>query len=150
MVERKDPAGNVGSLSVTTFATLVNSKIIVPSSTSSYFAVEKFFLFNLLGPLIDKIAVDDTFYLSKNPDVRDAISRNVVKDAREHYRTHGYFEGRMPYRIDVDPTWYENTYVDIKDAIRRKDFKSAQDHFEIQGFVEGRLPFPGFSLKLSD
>jgi hypothetical protein len=137
-------------LDIGSFASLVNSKIVVPSTTSNYFAVEKFFLVDLLNPVIRRVHLDERWYLSRNPDVKEAIARGVVADARDHYRRHGYFEGRMPYRIDVDAAWYERTYPDVRDGIRRQDFVSAQEHFEMVGYAEGRLPFPGFNLETRD
>jgi hypothetical protein len=62
----------------------------------------------------------------------------------------GYFEHRLPYRIEVKEEWYLEQYPDIKKAIDRRDFKSGQEHFETNGFREGRMPHPNFELAVGE
>lgn len=131
---------------VDTFATLINRKILVPSASSEYLAVERHFLNQLMIPLLEQVNVDEKWYLTTHPDVREAIARGDVQNAREHYVLHGFFEHRRPYRIDVDEKWYLSAYPDVKEALQRRDFESGQAHFETVGYREGRFPFPNFNL----
>ncbi len=128
------------------YATLINQKILVPSNSSSYFAVEKYYFFEMMIPFIESIDLDERWYLATHPDVREAITRGLVESGQQHYVKHGYYEHRLPYRVLVEEDWYVSAYPDVKEAIERQDFPSAQAHFEMSGFREGRLPFPNFAL----
>jgi hypothetical protein len=134
------------SLRLPTFASLLNQKIIILAEASEYIAVDRYFFHDCLRPLVDKIRVDEHWYLQKYPDVRQAIEKNLVKGAREHFMRFGYFEHRLPYHIKVQEDWYLEQYPDIKKAIEDREFKSGQQHFENVGFREGRIPHPNFVL----
>jgi len=129
---------------------LVNRKVLVPSSSSDYLAIERFFFMSLMAPLLEQVPLNEIWYLETHPDVREAISRGVVKSAKEHYVWHGYYEHRQPFPIEVEEKWYISSYADVKAAIQRRDFPSGQAHFQASGFREGRLPYPGFSLFSND
>jgi hypothetical protein len=129
-----------------TFAALLNQKIIILAESSDYVAVDQYFFRDCFGPLIDKIQLDDQWYLQKYADVRQAIAKKLVKDAKEHFIRFGYFEHRLPYHIQVEEDWYLEQYPDINKAIEERKFKSGQDHFETVGFREGRIPHPNFDL----
>jgi hypothetical protein len=131
---------------VDSFAALINRKLLIPSNSSGYIAVERPFLHRLMAPLVRQVRVDQDWYMTRYPDVREAVSNGVVGDAREHYVLHGFYEHRFPYEIQVDSVWYLSTYADVDKAIRAKDLRSAQEHFEVTGYREGRLPFANFSL----
>jgi hypothetical protein len=131
-----------------TYATLINTKHIVPSSTSGYYAVEKHFLMGNLVPYISKIYFDEAWYLSKHPDISVAIKSGAVANAHDHFVRFGYWEHRMPYPIQVDEGWYRKTYADVQQAIARKAFPSGQAHYEREGYREGRMPYPNFELRM--
>ncbi|MGV8840754.1 MAG: hypothetical protein ACWA6X_10675 [Bauldia sp.] len=133
-----------------TFASLINGKVIVPSSRNDYWAVNKHFLSDLLAPRLGRIHVDQTWYLSRYPDVERAISAGTVADAAEHYRRFGFFEHRMPVPLTVQEDWYLQEYPDVGAAVRERVFTSAQAHFDLVGYAEGRLPYPGFGLNEDD
>jgi hypothetical protein len=133
-------------MAIGTFASLVNSKVIVPSSRNDYWAVNKHFLSDLLSARLAKVYVDEGWYLSRYPDVAKAIEIGTVADAAEHYRKYGYFEHRMPTRIEVQEDWYLNEYADVGAAVKERVFPSAQVHFDIVGYAEGRLPHANFAL----
>ncbi len=135
-------------LKLPTFASLLNKKIVILSSTSDYVAVDRYFLNECLRPLIDKIELDEQWYLQRYPDVKHAIAKKIVKNARDHFIRFGYFEHRLPYRIDVEEDWYLEQYPDVKTAIEQRKFRSGQEHFEANGFREGRIPHPHFELTL--
>jgi hypothetical protein len=131
---------------VTSFATLINSKVVSPSPRPHYLIVEKNFFQSCLRSTIEEVEVDEAWYLGRYPDVADAIKKKAVSSAQEHYATHGYFENRLPFRIVVDAPWYLKQYADVEQAVRSERFASAQDHFERVGFGEGRFPYPNFAL----
>ncbi len=133
---------------MTTFATLVNQKILIPSSRTNYVAVEKSHLNDFMKPLLRMIHVDADWYIRTNPDVAQAIFDGVITTASDHYVTFGYYEHRMPYRIEVDADWYLAQYADVEDAVARGAFVSAQEHYDVTGYKEGRLPCANFALKL--
>ena len=134
------------SIPIVSFANLSNAKIVRASSEPRYYVVEKFFLQNCLRCLTERIPFDEKWYLSKYPDVADAIRDGLVADARDHYAQHGYFEHRLPFRIVVESRWYLEQNTDVCQAVAQRHFLSAQEHFEAVGYREGRLPFEGFKL----
>jgi hypothetical protein len=134
-------------MQVTTFATLINSKIIVPSSATSYYAVDKHFLTSCLSDYIGSIYLDPEWYLLRYPDVAQAIERKAVADVQEHYCRYGFWENRMPYAIQVQEAWYLESYPDVAQAITRKAIQSGQEHYDRVGFQEGRFPHPNFELR---
>ena len=147
-VNSKAP-GQVGSpeaLRLATFASLVNQKFVVLSSSSDYVAVQRHFFDECLRPLISRIRFDEHWYLERYADVRLAIDGKMVRDGKEHYERYGYFEHRLPYPIQVQENWYLEQYPDVKEAIGRRAFASGQAHFELNGFREGRIPYPHFEL----
>jgi hypothetical protein len=95
----------------------------------------------MIRTLLSVVEVDEAFYLARNPDVADGIRNGTIRSAQEHFADHGYFEGRLPYRIDVDETWYVEAYADLAETIRKGEYASAQDHFDGPGYSEGRRPF---------
>jgi hypothetical protein len=138
-------------LDIPTYATLINRKLIVPSSRKPFVAVDEHFVTQLLMPGLQKIQVDEDWYLNYYPDVRDAIQRGVVPGAKAHYCQYGYFEHRMPQQILVDEPWYLSEYPDVREGVvDAKDFDSGQDHFERLGYKEGRYPYRDFHLATID
>lgn len=132
---------------VSTFATLVNSRIVVPSSSTAYVAVDRHFLASCLDGQLSAIELDEGWYLDRYPDVAGAIARGEVANARDHYVRYGYWENRMPYPIPIDEGWYMTSYPDVAQAVADGTFASAQDHFDQAGFQEGRFPHPNFELR---
>jgi hypothetical protein len=127
------------------FAALKNMDLLAPD-TATHFKIEKNLLVSLLAQRIAGIRFDEPWYLTKNPDVRDAVKRGTVPSAKQHYVLHGYYEHRMPAPIQVNEKWYIDAYPDVAKAIQAGIYKSAQAHFDIAGFREGRLPFANFEL----
>ena len=131
-----------------TFASLLNQKILIQANSSDYFGVDQYFLKECLRPLIDRIALDQQWYLKRYPDVKQAILKSAVKSVREHYARFGFFEHRLPYHIQVEEDWYLGQYPDVEQAIGRREFQSGQEHFERNGFGEGRIPHANFELAM--
>jgi hypothetical protein len=131
-------------MSFDTYATLLNKKLVVPSQKTSYVAVERQHFARLLEPHIERIRLDQDWYVQQYPDVRDAIDRGEFSSAAEHYVKVGYFEHRMPHAIEVEEAWYLEQYPDVRDAVASGIFATGQTHFTRVGFREGRFPHPNF------
>lgn len=108
-----------------------------PSVKMTYEDFEK-----LLRKLLHAVEIDEEWYRSAYPDVDQAIREGVVKTAREHFVTSGYFEGRLPCEVEVDEDWYFKAYPDIAEAAKAGEVSSAKQHFLSFGYAEGRLPAP--------
>ena len=131
------------------YSGLINNRIIVPSTTTQYFAVEQHFFYDCMRAIIKNLYVDEVWYKSKYDDVGYAIENRLVSHAKEHYVRSGYYEHRLPYEIRVDVPWYLDTYSDVTELIKSSHFSSAEQHFELAGYREGRLPYAGFELRQS-
>lgn len=108
-----------------------------PSVKMTYEDFEK-----LLRKLLHAVEIDEEWYRGNYPDVDQAIRDGVVKTAREHFVTSGYFEGRLPCELEVDEEWYFKAYPDIAEAAKAGEVASAKQHFLAFGYAEGRLPAP--------
>lgn len=82
--------------------------------------------------------VDSDWYLERYPDVAEAIAREQVPSALEHYALSGLYEGRMPYSVPLDAAAYLRQHRDVAASVKSGEFESAQDHFATAGFAEGR------------
>jgi hypothetical protein len=100
----------------------------------------------LLRLALEHVRVDERYYLRSYPDVGVAIENGSFTDPRHHYVEFGYFEDRLPFKIDVDEEFYFRANPDIKAGVRGGLIPSAQVHFERHGYEEGRLPREGWSL----
>ena len=133
-----------------TYAMLLNLKKVLPSTKSNYVAVDRDYWISSFANHVEQVAIDEKWYLSRYPDVADALRTGIIKSAVEHYCHSGYFEHRLPYQILVDVKWYLAEYSDVESAIRQQIYRSAQEHFEEIGYREGRHAYPGFALMKRD
>lgn len=99
---------------------------------------------------LGKLLFNPDFYLSQNPDVADAISHGVFRNAWEHIHLYGLAEGRAPSAIfAVD---YLNDNPDVAAAVAGGAFANGFEHFIKYGFSEERslgdlfAPFEVFYL----
>lgn len=76
---------------------------------------------------------DEDFYLSRNPDVKQA-----GQNALQHYLNHGGFEGRDPHPL-FDSEWYRAQNPDV-----RMTGQNPLLHYVQFGAKEGRNPHPLF------
>ncbi len=90
--------------------------------------------------LLRGTAFDEAWYLSKYPDVKDAVKSGVFKSGRHHFIEVGYFEGRRPRDFEIDEKWYLSAYPDVAEGIDKGEIKSAYVHFNDHGYEEGRFP----------
>jgi hypothetical protein len=91
--------------------------------------------------LLQGVDVDEAWYLSRYPDIADAIKQGLVSDARSHFIHDGYFEGRLPFAIHIDEAYYLKQNAGVADFVRRGLLETGQQHFDENGYKEGRLPF---------
>jgi hypothetical protein len=95
---------------------------------------------------LECVPVDERYYLRTYPDVREAMEDGLFTSPRHHFIEFGYFEDRLPFRIEVDEDYYFRSNPDIKESVNSGFIPSAQVHFERYGYKEGRLPREGWSL----
>lgn len=100
----------------------------------------------LLRALLERVRVDESWYLARYADVDAAVRSRAYPSGKIHYIAVGYFEDRLPRHIAVDEVWYLRTNPDVAEAVGHGDLVGAQEHFEIAGFREGRLPAEGWFL----
>jgi hypothetical protein len=92
---------------------------------------------------LESTVVDEDWYIARYSDVREAAKARGSKSyATEHYRTHGFLEGRLPHEPVVDEAWYRKAYPDVDEAIRLGRQVDAKSHFVQEGYHEGRQPVP--------
>jgi hypothetical protein len=147
---RRPEYQDLAGLNVATYAALLERKIIVPSTSQPYLAIDQHFFFDHFAQTLLRIYFDETWYLTRYRDIREAVEKGVVADARHHYVRFGFYEHRLPYKIDIDAAWYLETYPDVKTAVEKRHYTSGQAHFEAAGFREGRLPYPNFTLRIAE
>ena len=135
---------------VESYATLINRKIAIPSTSTNYVAVDRHFFNIVMKHIVSLIEVDEAWYRDRNPDISEAVRLGLVRSAQDHYVRYGYFENRLPHSVTVDEDWYVTSYEDVAVAIRNNSYASGQAHFEEVGFSEGRLPYPAFVLRQRD
>jgi len=97
------------------------------------------FLSFLLSEWILHAPFDEKYYLEKNPDVAEALARRTISSAADHFRTRGYFEGRLGAPVKVDRDFYLSSYPDIAKAYARGLLKDLESHYEETGQHEGRF-----------
>ena len=125
-------------LKLPTFASLLNQKVVIQSSTSDYIAVDQYFFNECLRPFIHRIQFDE-----------QCTCKSIRREAGHHaegsercegaFLRFGYFEHRLPYRIEVQEDWYLEQYPDIKKAIKQREFKSARNISRSAGFVKAEF-----------
>ena len=96
----------------------------------------------LLRIALAGVEVDEKWYLTQVAALGKAIEDGAFGSPSEHYRVHGYLEGRLPKKPTVDEEYYLQTYPDVAQAIRSGKLKSAYEHYIGCGNAEGRNPTP--------
>jgi hypothetical protein len=94
----------------------------------------------MLYLLLSTVSFDEEDYLRRNPDVAIAVNAGSIPDARSHFLTKGYYEGRVGGCPAVDEAWYLQANPDVAAAIHDGHVASAHDHFAIEGADGWRCP----------
>jgi hypothetical protein len=98
---------------------------------------------NLLADYLSSVEVDEAWYLAQYADVRKAHNEGTLRmTPSEHYRRHGYLEGRLPFAPEVDEEAYRARYPDVEKGISQGAVPSALHHFITHGYKESREPQP--------
>ncbi|MBD2257439.1 DUF4347 domain-containing protein [Pseudanabaena sp. FACHB-2040] len=87
---------------------------------------------------------DETYYLSQNPDVANAVNFGVFKTGYEHFSSLGWKEGRSP-SILFNEQYYLSQNTDIAKAVTDKTLQSGLEHFLLFGHKEGRNSSTAFN-----
>lgn len=98
-------------------------------------------LIEMLRSIIINMDIDQEWYLTRYPDVAEAVRAGTFRSAKDHFVNNGYFEGRMPFPIAVDEKYYLERYPEIAESVRREVVASGQQHFDENGYLEGRRPY---------
>ena len=96
---------------------------------------------HLLGQLLDLAfdgMIDEDWYLTRYPDVAEAVAKGQVSSAREHFTQAGLYEGRVPYEIGIDSNAYLKKHRDVAESVKSGTYTDGKDHFLSSGFAEGR------------
>lgn len=115
-------------------------------STSDKVSVATGLLMGLLRCVLQTVHFDERYYLYLYSDVAEAVANGQFRNAHHHYVEFGYFEDRLPFRVEVDEAFYFWEYPDIEAEVSAGTLSSAQEHFELCGYREGRLPRENWSL----
>lgn len=81
---------------------------------------------------------DEKYYLSRNLDVREAVSNGLIPSGRYHYENFGFFEGRDGFEFDA--IWYASKYKAVTNEISHGNFFDYRHHYVTIGFLAGCRP----------
>jgi hypothetical protein len=95
-------------------------------------------LASFLQGTLDAVVVDENWYLETYPDVRSAVEAGAISDAATHYRTFGYFEGRLPSLSGFNPKQYLEKNPDLQQPFDGRGEDAILEHFLRHGYQEGR------------
>ncbi|MCT7959592.1 SBBP repeat-containing protein [Laspinema sp. D1] len=91
----------------------------------------------MIGTPLGNILFNESFYLSNNPDVTQAVTSGVFPNGFDHFFYFGQFEGRQPSAF-----YNEGRYLaqnpDVAEAVGAGGFRSGFEHFFSLGFREQR------------
>lgn len=91
---------------------------------------------------------DESYYLSKNPDVAAAVSAKALASGFEHYVKFGQAEGRFAVDARSDLYFDENFYLaanpDVAGAVAAGSYRTGWAHYQAFGKAEGRTATPLF------
>lgn len=85
-------------------------------------------------------AFDPEFYLSTHADVSSGLGAANVDGARHHYKTFGFEEGRLPFRLDQE--WYARSYPMAALEVAQGDYRDFPHHYLAVGRARGYRPTP--------
>lgn len=83
----------------------------------------------------DVAGFDESFYLEAYPDVEAAIRQGRVRNACDHYKRNGRYEGRFPRFNEAS---YLANNPDVAQAVRNRQHRSGYDHWRKFGRYENR------------
>jgi hypothetical protein len=87
-----------------------------------------------------KFGFDETWYLSRYPDVAAAVARGACSSGHAHYLSHGKAEGRQP-QASFDHQWYARAYPLAVEEVGSRDAGALEQHYRRYGRFRGYLPY---------
>lgn len=91
---------------------------------------------------------DETFYLTKHPDVAAAVARGALSSGLAHWQQFGQAEGRIAIDARANPLYDEVGYLaanpDVATAVAGGGLRSGYVHYLAYGKAEGRSLTPLF------
>lgn len=109
-------------------------------SADSDVSIPKQMLIQLLEIYLSCWDFDEDWYLTKYPDVGEAVKSGALESGWSHFRATGYLEGRIGAPSAVDTDWYLATYPDVAKAVIEGRVTNVQNHYVEFGHAEGRFP----------
>ena len=131
---------------LTSFGAIMRENDLIWPLAAGDISIKTDFFRDLLRIALGNVLVDDRYYCHLYPDVEKALEQGEFTSPRHHFVEFGYFEDRLPSRIEVDDEFYLRIYPDVEASLRIGLIPSAQAHFELSGYKEGRLPRENWSL----
>ncbi len=93
-----------------------------------------------MSQLFDQMGkFNESFYLTNNPDVNQAVNQGVFASGQQHFDLHGAKELRNPNTL-FDMTYYSAQNPDVAAAVSAGVFQNVFEHFLYHGLAEGRVP----------
>lgn len=86
-----------------------------------------------------RLFFDETYYVSANTDVREAIAGGAFSMGWQHFTAFGAAEGRNP-SAGFDTAYYLSENQDVAAALASEAISSAFAHYIVFGREEGRAP----------
>jgi alkaline phosphatase D len=90
-----------------------------------------------------KTLFQESYYLAKNSEIADAVTKGIFQNGFEHFTKFGQFEGRNPSAL-FDSNYYLANNPDVAAAVNSKSTTALQ-HFIKFGEAEGRNPSPFYN-----
>jgi hypothetical protein len=93
---------------------------------------------DVIRHLLIATPLDETWYLTKYPDVRAALTRNTLfKSAKQHFVTAGYFEGRLAFARETDESRHPLAFSMIKSRLKAVPVRGRlMVEFTFEGFLD--------------
>jgi hypothetical protein len=132
--------GTAGMRDLPPFSNIKASIAVLPTRSGFRVYMSRDELFDVVRKLLIAVPVDDAWYKLRYPGVADAIASGDFPSASAHFIQHGYFEDRMPFRMEVHEDEYLNSYPHVRELIDAGEMQSAADHFMKIGYSQGCLP----------
>jgi len=83
---------------------------------------------------------DPEYYLAQYPGVGEVMGEKNFAGARFHYEQHGFYEARLPFRLD--PYWYASSYPLAGFEVAQGDYEDFVHHYAAVGRLRGYKPHP--------
>lgn len=87
---------------------------------------------------------DENYYISRNPDVANALARGAIDSGLTHFLLWGQYERRRPSEV-YDEQFYLANNPDVAAAVSNGSLRNGLQHFLEFGRLEGRSPSSAYN-----